>query len=819
MYSNQMLLRDLPEDGTAAKIDPGGRFLNVFIGGGFQATGLMMREDETIIKLVDQVKQVFVDTDPNHLELLSQDDKLVLDDVRAAALLESIKNYPDRFVGAELLGNLEHKWQALGAAESLPAGLMTRRELGLLVLQQGLWRRPTEVRNFLMRKPRELHQVHAASCWKPNHHPRKKLSLTVSEFYSVCGGTGSSLALPLEDLQRYLLNTDGGFTAVKFDAQILLPGPMLHRAIDPQALKANTWAFLLELMQRYERKLGPLHLGAYKVPRLHRPFGHVYVYDENNALEQVLTSREQINDMVKEIWKLQNLGPEGHEYHSRLVDYHLEYPNIFSSAGCHILEYPAAAIEWACALRSGADWIVEFPLKAVNPQQAQAAVKARLQDLLNQHPGFREVSRLNCDTAGKPIDINLRSLGQLPRTQVPQAVADTIHRQLADARVALERLAAYEKDQLAASTVFELQKLLNQEGGVTLADVFLQALHNMLTQQKQKLGEQVDRAISERERRETSVQQHQNPSWWQRLSLNHRGAYIKRADRMAASQLNELRQRIRLTLAEQLLEFVTQLQKECGAWRTTLENLQRQLGEALDDHWQQAERERPIAVEWVVCYDQIDQMYAEYCAMVLAQASEHLKLTWRPEQSRFMLTYATDQPTDVDRWAVASPVGIAKHAAYLQRFWQNTLDFAIEEFLAKQGKSAEGVLADLEHKAAPLIKVDDTTQIPAEKPLKILGSETVAFWRDLVGQTGLSMVATGNRHRISLLYTVHGFNPLDGLIQSQAWKQAYDDALAAGRSPHVFPEMATGTPRAFGANGHGAVAENFAMKEGGDESA
>ncbi len=142
--------------------------------------------------------------------------------------------------------------------------------------------------------------------------------------------------------------TDAGFAAVEFTAHILLPGPMLHRAKDPQALKANTWAFLLELMQRYECKLPPLQLGPYKVPRSHRPFRHIYLYDETNAMEQVLTSREQINDMVKENWKLMNLGPEGREYKSRLVDFQLEYPNIFSSAGCHILEYPVDGHPTSC---------------------------------------------------------------------------------------------------------------------------------------------------------------------------------------------------------------------------------------------------------------------------------------------------------------------------------------------------------------------------------------------------------------------------------------------------------------------------------------
>ncbi len=476
------------------------------------------------------------------------------------------------------------------------------------------------------------------------------------------------------------------------------------------------------------------------------------------------------------------------------------------------------AIQQAAALRSGSDWLVEHLMKAIEKQQAQAMVKAHLRDFLNQHPGLQEVSRFTRDGSGKPIEISLRSLQQVPRTQLPQAVADTTYHRLAEAQETLERLAVREKDQLATAMAQEVQKLVNQPGGLTLAAQFLQALIALLAQQKQKLEEQVGRAEAERERREIALQQVQSPSWWRRFSINPRGAYLKRASKMAAAQLNELRQRVRLNLADQLLEFAGQLQQECSAWRTTLERFQGQLAEALDDHWEREENERSIAVEWVVCHDEIDRMYAEHCTEVLTQASEHLALTWRPEQNCFMLTYTTDEATDVERWSVTSATGIAKHAAHFQRFWTDRLDRSVEDILAERGKSPEEVLAELEYKAAPLIKVDDTMQIPAEKALKILGSETKTFWQHLVGQTGLSMVATGNRHRISLLYTVHGFNPLDGLMQSQAWKQAYEDAVASGRSPHIFPEMMADMSGTTNTNGHEPGAEDVAMKEGTDDA-
>lgn len=298
----------------SASSDVGIRHLKVGIGGGFKQSCLAMLEDVVREELEHLVRVRFIDTDARDLEGLPHAVKLILNDVRAADLLEAIAEYRERFPGWEILGDLDEKWRALGAAESLPAGLMTRRELGALVLVYFLWRKPSLVRNFLLSAARKLHQVTLQDCWKANGTPLTKHRLVVSYFFSSAGGTGSSLAVPMADLQRHLLSTDGGFTAVEFVAHILLPGPMLHRGNDPEAIKANTWAFFLELLQRYDKKLEPLQLATFIVPRKDRPFKHVYLYDEQNEQEQIYTSREQINDVVKEVEKLMTLGPEGQEY-------------------------------------------------------------------------------------------------------------------------------------------------------------------------------------------------------------------------------------------------------------------------------------------------------------------------------------------------------------------------------------------------------------------------------------------------------------------------------------------------------------------------
>ncbi len=290
-------------NGNGAKRDPGTRFFNLFIGGGLEETGLRQREDEEIQASQEHVCIRFVDSDPDHLEELPEDETLLPDPVRAADLLDSIAQAPEKFPGSEYLGDLKVLWKALGPAGSLSKGLRTKRILGLLMFLAVIWRQHTNLRNFLLGGIRELHSFQSADCVQRNRRPRRALNLVRSFFFSSCGGTGSSLSLLLEAIQRFFLNMDLGLSNITSEAHILLPGPMLHRANDFQALKANTWAFFLELQQRYVEQLPALRLGPFLVPFANRPFGRIYLYDEGNAKEQIFTSRPQTNDAVNESWK------------------------------------------------------------------------------------------------------------------------------------------------------------------------------------------------------------------------------------------------------------------------------------------------------------------------------------------------------------------------------------------------------------------------------------------------------------------------------------------------------------------------------------
>ena len=120
-------------------------------------------------------------------------------------------------------------------------------------------------------------------------------------------------------------------------------------------------------------------------------------------------------------------------------------------------------------------------------------------------------------------------------------------------------------------------------------------------------------------------------------------------------------------------------------------------------------------------------------------------------------------------WSVLP--GIDKHTSHFRRFWHGRVDRSVEEILEERGESPEEILAYLAHSGAPLIKIDDTTQIPAEKTLMILGSETQRLWRR-PGRPDRSLHCGYRQpppHQSAL--HVHGINPLDGLMQSKAWKK------------------------------------------------
>ena len=87
--------------------------------------------------------------------------------------------------------------------------------------------------------------------------------------------------------------------------------------------------------------------------------------------------------------------------------------------------------------------------------------------------------------------------------------------------------------------------------------------------------------------------------------------------------------------------------------------------------------------------------------------------------------------------------------------------------------------------------VSEVKQIPAEQKLLLLGTEKgeAGFWRGYASKLGnINFVPTGDKTRIVFLYTVHGLDVFN-LRQAAAWKQAYTQAVKAGKPLHVVPEL------------------------------
>lgn len=788
------------------------RYLNLVIGGGFQKAGHMAYTQLTDLIDANHLRVQFVDTDANRLMQLPQNVRFLMNDTRAAALLTSIARSPNRFPGWESLGDLRKKWKSLGTAESLPAGLMTHRDLGPLVMLNTLWRKSDAIRNFLLNPIRELQQYRSSLCYF-DFAERRTQRLIITYQFSCCGGTGSSLALQLEDLHQYFLRNDEGYPLISFMADILLPGPMLHSANDPQALKANAYACLSEISARYANPAEPIQMGRYRVPRTHRPFEFPFIYNDTNLRGRTLTSRDQINDMMFVVWQLRNIGIEGQEFQSRLVDYHLEYPNIYSSAGACILEYPCAVIEMECALRSGAAWIRAQPLFSTSEDEAQQTATSYLDRLLNQHTGLREIDALTRNAKGKPIKVSFSAIKNVPRAKLPQAIDQVAQQQLSEFATTLADMTNQHAAKLSAAIIRSVQDQCNLKGGFQVATIFLRQMQHRLDEYLKEIEGLVHQTVEQRKRQEERVAEQQNASRWSRVGLNYRSKFVMRHQRLLETSANELRQRARLELTTRLLEQVNQLSCTVEGWTVTLAEFEQYLMTKLKDQRSATLAEKSVAVRWVVCPDDIDQLYETDLAATLRSASSGLAFRWHQQGKKLFLNYQSSDKNLTDQWSILSEAGVANHVAHFRQFWTHLRKHSVESILAQKGEQPEKVLESLMHDAAPLISIDQTIQLPPEKMMNILASETNAFWDEMVGQTGLSIVATGNPHRTSLLSVVLGINPLEGLMQSAAWEQACDEQVAAGKSPYIYPDFDPRTLDPTWSNNDAGNSSNHKEKE------
>lgn len=789
-HSNHRMTTSTANNGQPPEADhTGHRFLTYGLGGGGKEFAQVQKQEEDLQSAHPYVHTKVIDTDAEGLEDFSTQDTLLLTEVPGADLTQEMEDHPTQFPGSDQFGEPKKFWKALGATEELNAGLQTARVLIYLVLLFYFNRAYARCVSFLLEPIRDLQRfVKESPITRNGQQPMtRRLRLLVTLVFSAAGGTGSGLGVLLADILHTLLRNFWGIAGYDIEAHIILPGPMMHRAIEPQVLMANTYATFKEILLRYAKRLPALRIGLLEILRSRRPFRHIYAYDEINVHGRIFTSRRQIAQVIYAVWQLINLGPEGAQYRARLADYYIETPNLLSAAGACIWEFPATRIIRDFGYRLGREVALALS-QPLSEAEARQKGQQRLVTFLHDHPGFRELPKFQNDSSGKPIRVNLDGLAAGERRLIPRALERFIQRQIPVWKTNFDELLKVTVRQLDYALNAEVEQLLNLQGGFSIVGHFLNGLEALLLEQRDRQQERTEQVWRVKQRQEKRMEARQNRHWWARLSFTPRKDYIASHQHLLENQVEVMRQTVRMQLIQHLLAQIEEHRASCASWLTTLSTLATQMEEARLVFLQQHEAQQSVVVESIVTAPEINQMYTDGLPTALRDALAKLKFKWVPDSRQFVLLYpAEDHNESATDQAVLSPEGIQLHIQYCQQFWQAIREESVENVLRQKGLSLEQILEELQVKAAPLVSINEVKQLPAEKRLMILSSETSDFFKSMVGTTGLSTVATGNKHRLSLLYTIHGLHPFK-LLKSESWRQAYEQALGQGRALHVFPE-------------------------------
>jgi hypothetical protein len=219
--------------------------------------------------------------------------------------------------------------------------------------------------------------------------------------------------------------------------------------------------------------------------------------------------------------------------------------------------------------------------------------------------------------------------------------------------------------------------------------------------------------------------------------------------------------------------------------RALTELLQRLLA-AEENYLQQQEARTSVVFQSVLDDDQITELVVERLAEISQSALDGIGFTLDRETGLTLLYHG--QNRGLDRWFLVSAEGVERHLNYCEQFWQYLdEECSVEGYLCSQGREINSLIDGLEQRATPWVAVNRAKQIPAEGQLLLLGTETGPQFVPNP-PAHINVVATGDKTRLVLLYTIHGLDVMN-LEQTLAWRDAYDQAIAKGKRLHVVPEV------------------------------
>ena len=773
--------------------DPTQLHVQISIGGAGKEAGLRQLMNGFVARFADVLRILFIDTDKKDIDQLPKWMKFLMNDFPAAAFLEQLETNPEQIPGSGLTDRISQYRQGLGGSESITAGLLTFRQLGWPLLTFYLCRYAVEFFYFLLAPFQDLHAFAANFCHRRGQgNIQDRLRVVATLVFSSCGGTGSSLGLLIANLFHYLLPHRGGYTRYTLEADILLPGPMTHKAVNISLLLANTYATLREVQAPYATPHQPLpdiELGPLWLPR-QQPFTQIYLYDGINLGGYTFKERQHVCDVRNAVYELRNFGLEGAEYRSRLADIHFQYPQIFSAAGASIWEYDPAHIMTEMGYQTGQAHLQRL-MSQLPENVTQQRVREIMDAFLTAYPNFLRLPAFATDPSGKPLQVSLAPLHKQPLKQLPPLLNHRLKQVQQHWQTSLDALVATAIQERCQQVIRVLEHLLSQEGGGYLAQTWLQNLITRL--QVQQAGQQAEIEQAKTQVAKYKEEAQASPTgirqWWPfRRSL----AYLTKQQRLLDASLGYFRHEARLRVVAQLHHELATFEQACGQFVEMLTACSELLVQHHQTYMADYAQRQSIAVQSVVCPDQAAEWYQAGEKAALVYVSQQLRPVWTADTKRFDL----EQHVPDDRgssYLTLNEEGILRHAAVCQRPWQHLEDKTVEAILHEQGRTAESIYADMESAASPLVSLAEVRQVPAAQRLLVLATETPYFFKDLPVQTGLSVIATGNSRRVSLLYTIHGL-ALDHLMKSDDFRTAYEQALEQNRNLHIYPDAEISSP-------------------------
>ena len=343
---------------------------------------------------------------------------------------------------------------------------------------------------------------------------------------------------------------------------------------------------------------------------------------------------------------------------------------------------------------------------------------------------------------------------------------------------------ASEIDKRWQQVIVELESLMTVPGGFDIAQIFMTGLIQQFQERLTEYKTQMEQSRSQVARSKQLAQA--KPQGFQRLFFWLVGKrQLAGQQRLLDATLNFFRHQSQVQVVEQSIAELKKLQVELNSFCATLNAFAERVRAEHQTFLEEYAQSCPIVVQSVVCPDQAERWYEQGRTHAADYLQTHQNLAWMPEQRQFGLQQITEEGTE-DKCLILSDTGLERYMTLCQKPWSHLADKSVEEILREQGRSAEEVYADLESAAAPLVSLDEVRQVPAAHRLLVLASETPHFFADLPTQTGLSVIATGNRKRISLLYTIHGL-ALEHLMKAEDFRTAYEQ-VADCSSLHVYPD-------------------------------